>query len=293
MSTLAIEALYYTHPVRRFLRTPKGIVLAMLVVAVGLAILAERSTTVIPGVLAAVVVAAGLDLAFVAIRRRKWVFPSGAILSGLFVALVLSPHEPLTVAVVASILAVGSKRLLRLNRSNVFNPAAFGLVATAILFGSGHSWWGSLPGLGLAGLLVVTAGGAFVADRINKLPVVLTFLGGYFLLFSLSAIAGDAARFADVFRAPDLHAALFFGLFMLDDPPTCPVRYRDQVQFGLVVAAATFAVFVLLGAVYFLPAGLLVGNLHEAGRKQLSSRRRRRARSVSLVAGTATSSGGQ
>ena len=60
---------------------------------------------------------------------------------------------------------------------------------------------------------------------------------------------------------------MFFAFFMLNDPPTSPVRYPDQIVCGLIVAVASFAVYMTLGAVYFLLAGLLVGNAWETGRR--------------------------
>jgi Na+-translocating ferredoxin:NAD+ oxidoreductase RnfD subunit len=278
MTALAAQSPQYVRHVRRFVRTPKGIVLLILASIAGVALAREGAELTLPGILAAVGAAAALDLVWLRWLKGRWLFPSGAIITGLIVAMVLSPHEPLVVPFMASAIAIAGKRTVRLARVNVFNPSALGLVLSAIVFGSGQSWWGALPGFGTPGLFVVAASGVFVADRINKLPAVLAFVGVYFLVFTASSLLGDPADYADVFRRPDLHAALFFALFMLDDPPTCPVRYSDQFQFGAVIAAVSYLAFTMLGAIYFLPAGLLAGNLHEALRRQLSARKRRRTR---------------
>jgi Na+-translocating ferredoxin:NAD+ oxidoreductase RnfD subunit len=111
-------------------------------------------------------------------------------------------------------------------------------------------------------LLLITGG--YVADRVNKLPCVFAFLGAYFALFTLSSFFIDPARVAEVFRAPDLGAVLFFALFMLDDPPTSPIRYTQQIIFGLIVAGVSHYVFVISGAVCYLLVGLLVANAWEA-----------------------------
>ena len=58
---------------------------------------------------------------------------------------------------------------------------------------------------------------------------------------------------------PDLQAVLFFAFFILTDPPTSPVKYPDQIVCGVIVAAASYAVFELVGAAYYLLAGVLVG----------------------------------
>ncbi len=262
---------------RRFLRTPQGILLVVLAVLVALATPAEGATAVLPGILTAVVVAAALDLGLLWATRHKWIFPGGAVLSGLLIAMVLSPEEPWFVPPVSALVAVGSKRVVRLGPAPVFNPAALALLVSALLFGTAHSWWGALPALGPVGILAVAATGIFLADHTNKLPLVLAFMGSYFLFFTVASLAGDPANVAGVFRAPDLHAALFFALFMLTDPPTGPVRYRDQLQFALVIAAASYVVFAVLGAVYFLPAALLAGNLHEALRRLVVARAQRPA----------------
>jgi Na+-translocating ferredoxin:NAD+ oxidoreductase RnfD subunit len=262
------------RPLRRFFRTPKGIVLVLFA---GIAVVAF--TRVPPSValrplLSTIAAAAIADVAIVRLQKSEWIFPSGGILSGMIVGFVLSPHEFWTFPVATAVLAITSKHLFRTQLANIFNPAALALVIAAVLFKSGESWWGALPDLGLAGTLVIVGTGYFIADRIKKLPLILVFLGAYFGLFTVSAFLGDPAQVSEIFRAPDLQMVLFFAFFMLDDPPTCPVKQRDQVIFGLIVASACFLFFERFGWLYFLPAGLLVGNAQEAIRKVVLARRR-------------------
>ncbi|HEV8410484.1 MAG TPA: hypothetical protein VGQ30_08240, partial [Gemmatimonadaceae bacterium] len=87
-------------------------------------------------------------------------------------------------------------------------------------------------------------------------------------LFTITAFVGDPAKVVDMYRAPDLHAALFFAFFMLTDPPTSPPKERDQLVYGAITAAVSYAVFELIGAAYFLLAGLLVANIWEAARRR-------------------------
>jgi Na+-translocating ferredoxin:NAD+ oxidoreductase RnfD subunit len=93
---------------------------------------------------------------------------------------------------------------------------------------------------------------------------VLIFLGGYFALFALTAFVSDPSKVAEIFRAPDLHAALFFAFFILTDPPTSPVKYRDQLVCGVIVAAVSYSIFEWVGAAHYLLAGVLIGNVWEA-----------------------------
>ena len=66
---------------------------------------------------------------------------------------------------------------------------------------------------------------------------------------------------------------MFFAFFILTDPPTSPARYRDQIVCGALVAFVSYAVFELMGVVYYLLAGVLVGNVWEAWRRWRSRRR--------------------
>ena len=253
--------------VKRFFRTPKGYLLLVLTLLTVVAAPVEGIGRVMPGVVGAMLTAAVVDLSIVRWQRGVWFFPDGALLTGLIVALVLSPLEPVYVSIGTAAIAVASKYVFRSRWSNIFNPAALALVVAYFVFGSAESWWGSLPDLPTIAIVVVLGAGLFMADRVNKLPMAIAFLGSYFALFSASAFLGDPSRVAEIFRAPDVNAALFFALIMLDDPPTSPVRYLDQICYGLIVAVVSYAVFLTLGVEYYLLAGVLVGNLWETLRR--------------------------
>jgi len=274
--TIATQSLPLTfHPFLRFLKTPKGLLLAMLTAMTLIALLDQPFDDAAPAVLSAMAVAAILDVGIIWMLRNEWEFPDGALLTGLIIGVILRPQEPSLVVVAVAAIAIISKHVLRTHWSNIFNPAALALVASSFLFSTGQSWWGSMPTFGPLGLAILLAAGLLMADRINKLPLVLVFLGAYFALFTVASFLERPANVAEVFRTPDLQALLFFAFFMVDDPPTCPTRYQDQVSFGIIVAVASFAIFVYNGAVYFLPAGLLVANAWESGRRQLHGPLRR------------------
>jgi len=274
-SGLAIDRTPSTTALRRFLRTPKGLAILVLLPLLALAAAGAGASLVAPLVAASVAAAMLVDAPILRVREGAWTFPDGALLTGLFVAMILSPHEPWYVGAVTSVVAIASKYVARVRNANVFNPAAFALVATFYVFDTGQSWWGALAELPPIALAVLFATGIFITRRVNKTAAVLAFLGGYYLLFTVTAFVGAPARVAALYRAPDLHAALFFAFFMVSDPPTSPPKARDQITFGAVTAIASFAAFELLGAAYFLLAGLLVANLWEAWRKSRRSRARR------------------
>ncbi|MEO5818814.1 MAG: RnfABCDGE type electron transport complex subunit D [Gemmatimonadaceae bacterium] len=256
----------------RFFRTPKGLLILVLGVLVAAAAAGTGIALVTPGVVAAIATAMLIDAPLIRWRRRRWHLPDGALLSGLIVAMILSPHQPWYVAAVTSAVAVLSKYPLRVRTANIFNPAAFALVATFYVFHTGQSWWGALPELSPFALALLIATGAFITHRVNKVPVVLAFLGSYYTLVTLTAFVGDPAHVAELYRAPDLHAALFFAFFMVTDPPTSPPRHGDQWLYGAIVGVTSYAMYALVGAVYFLLAGLLVANVWEAWRRNATAR---------------------
>ncbi len=106
--------------------------------------------------------------------------------------MVLTPHEPWYVAACTSAVAIVSKYIARTRSANMFNPAALALVATFYVFNTGQNWWGALPEISPFALIVLFATGVFIADRVNKIPLVLVFLGAYFLLFTVTAFAGQS-----------------------------------------------------------------------------------------------------
>ncbi len=265
--TRALELRLLLAALSRFFRTPKGLLIIVLSVLTTLAGYGEGLALVAPGVAAAVLTAMLIDAPIIRLREGAWEFPSGALLTGLIVAMILSPHEPWHVFAITSAVGVLSKYVFRTRSANVFNPAALALVATYYVFDTGQSWWGALPELPLAALVLLFATGVFITMRVNKTPVVLAFLASYYSLFTIAAFIGNPARVAELYRTPDLHAALFFAFFMVTDPPTSPPKHRDQVLYGAIVGMVSFAAFELVGAAYFLLAGQLVANLWEAWRR--------------------------
>jgi Na+-translocating ferredoxin:NAD+ oxidoreductase RnfD subunit len=267
-----------------FFKTPKGLLTIVLAILVALAAPGEGIGVVAPGILSAVLAAGLVDTVVLRLRKKTWAFPSGAVLTALIVAMVLRAQEPWYVPAITSVAAVLSKYVLRSRTANIFNPAALAIVGAFYVFHAGQSWWGALTEIPLGMQLVLVITGVFITDRVNKMPLVLVFLGTYFLLFTMTAFATDPRRVSEIFRPPDVEAALFFAFIILTDPPTSPAKYPDQIRCGALVAVVAFATFEWAGVVYYLLAGALAGNVWEArrraGRSRSSRRRGRRQNSL-------------
>lgn len=253
--------------IKNFFKTPKGLVTIILAVLIAMSAPGQGFGAVMAGLVSASLAAGLVDLIVLRLRKKVWEFPSGAVLTAMIVAMVLRAQEPWYVVTITSVAAVLSKYLLRSRSANVFNPAALAIIASFYVFHTGQSWWGALTDVAPIAKVVLLAAGVFIADRVNKLPLVLTFLGAYFLLFTVTAYVSNPLTVAEIFRTPDIEAALYFAFIILTDPPTSPAKYPDQIICGLIVAVVSFGFFEWAGVVYYLLAGVLAGNVWEAWRR--------------------------
>ena len=253
--------------IKNFFKTPKGLVMIILAAFIAMAAPGQGFRTVMRGLISAAIAAGLLDAIILRARKKLWEFPSGAVLTAMIVAMVLRAQEPWYVVTITSVAAVLSKYLFRTRSANVFNPAALAIIASFYVFHTGQSWWGALTDVVPVAKVVLLAAGVFIAGRVNKLPLVLTFLGAYFLLFTVTAFVSNPLAVAEIFRTPDVEAALYFAFIILTDPPTSPAKYPGQIVCGLIVAVVSFAFFEWAGVVYYLLAGVLAGNVWEAWRR--------------------------
>src|SRR5262245_30505805 len=98
--------------VQRFFATPKGLLTIAFVVLVGVAAPHAGVALVLGPIAAAVAAGVAIDLPILRWRNGAWSFPSGAILTGLIVAMVQTPHEPWYVAAATTAIAIVSKYLI-------------------------------------------------------------------------------------------------------------------------------------------------------------------------------------
>lgn len=204
------------------------------------------------------------DLLVTKRREGIWYLPSSAWISGLILALVLSPSARWWEVVAAPLLASASKHLLRFRRRHVFNPAATALVilGTVSPDRGAISWWGA--SWGLLPLVIIVASGLVTIVRVKRWQQALAFLAVY--LGANSALL--LARGGTVAGLPGLlldGTLFFFATVMLIEPVTTayqPVWIRPW--FGAAVGALA-VLFSLPGVPTRIPdpllAALLVGNV--------------------------------
>ncbi|WP_053959658.1 RnfABCDGE type electron transport complex subunit D [Sulfobacillus thermosulfidooxidans] len=247
----------------RFFKTPKGYVLVALIV---LSIIAgifspgpQEWLLIFTASATALITEAVIALAL----HRSVTLSTSALITALIISDVLSVVTPLYLVMLTTVIALGSKHLLKRGRKPFFNPAAFGLLCSLLLFHTPQSWWAALSLLPPYSVLILLIAGIVVAVRVKKYVQVLAFLGTYFsllLIMALFHVGLPSDTPGDALRVPFVNSALFMAFFMVTDPPTTPSSIRNQIPFSVIVASIAVAIFAVFGGLAYLFIGLLVGN---------------------------------
>ena len=155
------------------------------------------------------------------------------MISGLSLCLLLRMNS-LTLAVVAAVVTIASKFVIRLKGKHLFNPTNFGVVAMMLL--TGQVWvspgqWGNVA---FFAFLMACLGG-LVVNRAARSDVTFAFIASYMtLVFGRSLWLGEPL-------AIPLHrlqsgAVLLFTFFMISDPRTTPNSRMGRILFAFLVA---------------------------------------------------------
>jgi len=165
--------------------------------------------------------------------------PRSALISGLSLCLLLRTSSP-GLAVVAAVLAVASKFVVRVRGKHVFNPTNIAIVTMLLL--TSRVWvspgqWGNAA---VFAFLLAAAGG-LVVNRAARADVTWTFLAAHAALALVRALwLGDPL-------AVPLHrlgngALVLFAFFMISDPRSTPDSRAGRVLFAILVALGTHVV---------------------------------------------------
>jgi len=169
--------------------------------------------------------------------------PKSALISGLSLCLLLRTHS-LALALLAPVIAVASKFVLRRRGKHLFNPTNGAIVGLMLM--SDRVWvspgqWGNAAWLAF---LVACLGGV-VVQRAARADVTFCFI------LAWGAVLLGRATWLGQPPAIPLHqvqngAFLIFSFFMISDPRTTPDSRAGRIVFAVLVAAgAGFVQFVL------------------------------------------------
>jgi enediyne biosynthesis protein E5 len=179
--------------------------------------------------------------------RRFVQFLLSAHISGLACAMLLYANERFGPVIFASVVAICSKAVLRAPNGNgtrhFFNPSNFGITVTLLAF----SWVSVAPpyqftenmtSLGdwiLPAVIVCT--GTFLNARFtHRLPLIAAWLAGFVAQAAVRSLFFDSPFEAALVPMTGV-AFILYTFYMITDPATTPESRRDQIAFGLSVAA--------------------------------------------------------
>ena len=193
-----------------------------------------------------------LDVTYTRLRFRKWYFPSASIVTGLLIGLIIDTQQPVWVIAAAVLLAFFSKQFIgRGLRQNIFNPAAFGIMAVSLIFNIGIAWWavawGKLP------LLILIPSMVWILFKMKRLWLSFTFIGVYFVyfLFTFRDLESIILSLLD-------GSFLLFALVMLPEPITSPTFGKWKYIFGTLAAVVSLGLTKFVLPEVFLPSLLIV-----------------------------------
>jgi Na+-transporting NADH:ubiquinone oxidoreductase subunit NqrB len=155
-----------------------------------------------------------------------------ALISGLSLCLLVRTNRP-GLAMLAAVVAIAGKFLIRYRGKHIFNPTNVGLVVMLL---TGEVWvspgqWGSAA---FFAFLLACLGG-LVVNRASRGDVTYAFIGFYCaLLFGRSFYLGEPI--AIPLHRLESGALLLFTFFMISDPKTTPDSRAGRVLFAALVA---------------------------------------------------------
>ena len=143
------------------------------------------------------------------------------------------------ISLLAAFLTVVSKYVFKFNKNHIFNPSAFGIIATILI--TKDAWlspgqWGSNA---VIFFFVVTLG-TIVVTRVQKLDVSLAFLLTFVGLLYWRQVYTLGWPMDHFIHSISTGSLLLFTFFMISDPRTSPNHPVARIIWAILIAAVSF-----------------------------------------------------
>ena len=166
----------------------------------------------------------------------RWGF--SVLISAMSLCLLLKTNH-WYVSLLAAFLTVVSKYAFKFNNKHIFNPSAFGIVATILL--TKDAWlspgqWGSNAVIFFG---IVTLG-TIVVTRVQKLDISLAFLLTFIGLLYWRQVYVLGWPMDHFIHSVSTGSLLLFTFFMISDPRTAPNHPVARILWAVLIAAVSF-----------------------------------------------------
>ena len=170
------------------------------------------------------------------IEFDRWGF--SVLISAMSLCLLLKTNH-WYISLLAAFLTVASKYVFKINKKHIFNPSAFGIVATILL--TKDAWlspgqWGSNA---VIFFFVVTLG-TIVVTRVQKLDISLAFLLTFVGLLYWRQVYTLGWPMDHFIHSISTGSLLLFTFFMISDPRTSPNHPVARIIWAILIAAVAF-----------------------------------------------------
>jgi glycine betaine catabolism B len=184
-------------------------------------------------------------------------------ITALILALIVPVGYPqnLILISIASIIAMGSKYILTIEKKHIFNPAAVAIAAISLLLPEHTAtWWVGTQIM----LPFVLIGGLLIIRKIQRIEMVINFLIVYLVTIFLSYVlrGQQFLTIVSLLRFNILDSALFFfALIMFTEPLTSPTTKHKRNYFAWFSAFLYATPALRLGFALTPELALVLGNV--------------------------------
>jgi Na+-translocating ferredoxin:NAD+ oxidoreductase RnfD subunit len=189
----------------------------------------DRDAAFLFSAITALVSAIITDLICSYVKNGKFSISGSSTVSALIIGFVLAGDNPWWITVSASLFAILSKYLIRFNKKHIFNPAAFGIFLSILLFGASTQWRGTFL------WYILLPAGLYFTYKIRKLELIAGYLITALGLFGIQAVL-NKVPLINIFG----YLSYFYIFVMLIEPKTTPIKPLAKLVFGIGAAGLIF-----------------------------------------------------
>ena len=187
--------------------------------------------------LISVLTASILDLIIIYIKDKKFLIPESAIITGLFISVVLDTSVAPYILVIASSVAILSKYLIRIKGRQIFNPAVLGLVLVGLIFKANYGWLLYNPSI----LVIIL--GLLLMYYMKNYYLIGMYFASYIILASIYLFFTKNLDITIL-----LGMNFFFMFFILTEPKTSPYSKLSKIIYGSLAGILSFVL------AFFMPS---------------------------------------